>query len=475
MEISVIGISHRTAPVHVRDQVSLPGELALQLLYTIRSEKIFREALVLDTCNRTELYFMTTHREDPLGHLLAHTARLKGTSPVCDTSLFYRHDGLGAVSHLFRVTASLDSQIVGEDEILGQVKKAYRMAVRAGTARFLLNKLLHRALHVGKRVRTETDLARRPSSVPQAGGELSRQIFCTLAAKRVLLVGAGQTAELAARALIRAGAGTLIVANRTLRRAQQLSEGLLQACGAEESASQIACGGDSDPNGLTHQVHPLVVPECSLDGDSSQAGHAGPAARAVDLGQIPSLIAEVDLVVCSTGSSDFVLSHDALAPRLGRIDHPLLIVDIAVPRDVDPRLGELPNLFLHDIDDLDRLVAENIEQRRLEIPKARAIIEQAVQQFGSWLDSLQMVPSIELLQRRFDLLQESEIKRYGKMFGPSERRELEKFARSLCKKILHKPISYLRELSDNHSGSDRLVAVDIIRRIFDLDSVGQNE
>lgn len=475
MEISVIGISHRTAPVHIREQVCLPGELSLQLLHTIRREKIFQEALVLDTCNRTEVYFVTAHREDPLQHLLAHAARLKGAPPVRDISFFYRHDGLAAVSHLFHVAASLDSQIVGEDEILGQVKKAYSLAVQAGTARLLLNKLLHWALHAGKCVRTETDLGRGSSSVPQAAVELSRQIFSTLAGKKVLLVGAGQTARLAARALIRGGAGTLVVANRTLRRAQQLSENLLGTSGAEESALRTARVNDPDPNDLTRQAHALVEPECSVDSASSQAGHAGPATRAVDLGQIPSLIAEVDLVICSTGSPDLVLGNDALAPRLGRIEHPLLIVDIAVPRDVDPRLGELPNVFLYNIDDLDRLVAENMERRRLEIPKARAIIEREVQQFGSWLDSRQMVPSIELLQQRFELLQEAEIRRYWNRFSPSERRELERFARGLCKKILHKPISYLRELSASHSGSDGLVAVDLIRRIFDLDSAEQDQ
>jgi len=443
MEVSVIGTNHRTAPVHVREQVSLPGDLALQVLHRIRADETFEEALVLDTCNRTELYFVNPQCEDPLDYLLGHIGRFKGVSPPCETSAFYRHDGLTAVSHLFRVASSLDSQIVGEDEILGQVKRAYRTAQQARTVRFVLSRLLQSAFRTGKRVRTETSLGAGSASVPQAAVELARQIFSTLGGKGVLLVGAGQTGQLAARALARCGATRLIVANRTMERARRLASELLEDRNSHESKRR--------PGPDIREV------------------------RAVELSQIPSVITAVDLVICSTGSQDFVLRHEDLAESLARTRHPLLIVDIAVPRDVDPRLAELDNVFLYNIDELDCLVAENIGRRRLEIRKAEAIVRWEVEQFARWLDSLQVVPTIKLLQRRFELLQEAEIGRYGRKFGSSERLELQKFAQTMSKKILHGPISFLRRLSDNNVTSDELAAVELIRRIFDLDSLDQNE
>jgi glutamyl-tRNA reductase len=334
MKICVIGLNHHTAPVHVRERVSLAGGLAPELLRAMREEKIFQEAVVLDTCNRTEVYYVPGERDDAIEHMLAHIAQLKGTTPLEDTSAFYRHEGLEAVAHLFRVTAGLDSQVVGEDEILGQVRAAYSQAVQARTARFLLNRLMHRALRVGKRVRTETELGQGSASVAQAAVELARHVFSSLEGKVVLLVGAGQTAELAARALIRSGAARLIVANRTLSRAEKLAADLLSAEGVDEAAVRAACKEPDDEAPARCPALPLLAPECTLEDTEA----AGLTARAVELPQIPSVIGEVDLVISSTGAQGYVLRHEDLADHLRRLGHSLLIVDIAVPRDVDPRL-----------------------------------------------------------------------------------------------------------------------------------------
>ncbi len=475
MAISVIGVNHRTAPVEVRERVSLPGDLGLQLLEAIRAERVFDEAMVLDTCNRTEVYFVAAHAEDPLDHLLAHIAALKGASPPADTSVFYRHDGSAAVAHLFSVAASLDSQIVGEDEILGQVKKAYRLALQARTARFLLGRLLHRAFRVGKRVRTETELGRGASSVAQAAGELARQIFSTLANRKVLLVGAGENAELAARTLIRGGCGGLIVANRTPARARQLAEELLRPPRQADALGDPACLAESEGEDAGCPALREIAPECSLYGKGSPGEARAFDTRAIELAEIPAVIGEVDLVICSTGAPDFVLRCEPLTGGLARRDRPLLIIDIAVPRDVEPRLGELPDVFLYNIDHLDRLVAENIDRRRREIPRAEAIVEWETRQFARWLDSLQVAPTIKLLQRRFDLLRVEQIKRYGKNFGPAGGEQLEKFAGGLLGKVLHSPMAFLRELSADGSSTDGLVAVDLVRRIFDLDSLEPEE
>lgn len=471
MEISVIGLNHRTAPVEVREQFSLPAELAGQLLQAVRREKIFSETLILDTCNRTEIYFVDKRNQDQLPHLLAHIARLKNTPVVGDTSVFYEHRGLAAVRHLFSVAASLDSQIVGEHQILGQLKDAYRVTLDAGTSRFLLNRLLHRAFRVGKQVQTDTELGRGSVSVAQAAVELARQIFSSLAGKTVLLVGAGQTAEIAARNLIRNGVSHLIVANRTVSRAQQLADGLLQP--RLNDKEDDGAGDSQCPASPQTQTAP-----CGLD--ENQQRQAGVqlqdlTARAIGLEDIPSVIGQVDLAICSIGSDKPVLTYQGLRKILSGSDRTLLIIDISVPRCVESRLERISNVFLNNIDDLNSIVAHNLQRRRSEIPRAQAIVDYHVRQFAKWLDSLELAPTIKLLQQHFEQLQEAQLDRYGGKFPSSEREELEQFAKSLCGKILHGPLAFLKDLSAESADSEALAAVEAIRRMFNLDSLEKNQ
>ena len=461
---SVIGLSHRTAPVDVREQFALPDGLARRLLDDLHQGNVFEEALVLDTCNRTEVYFVDSGAAAPLDCLLDHIARLKRTRPAADVSAFYRHDGLAAVRHLFRVTASLDSQIVGEHQILGQVKDAYRLALEARMAKFLLNKALHSAFRVGKRVQTETELGRGSASVAQAAVQLARQIFSSLAGITVLLVGAGPTAEAAARALIRTGVSRLIVANRTPERAVRLAEVLLKPGAGKDDvvpeSEEPTCPALSPQNdGDRSAVQPSPVPR-----------DRALVTEVITLEDIPSVIATTDLVITSTGSPQPILTHKALARCLRRGRRSLLIIDIAVPRDVDPRLGRLANVFLYNIDDLDRLVSETIDRRRQEIPRADAIVEDEVQQFAKWLDTLQVAPTIQLLRGHFDALQRSQIDRYGKQFSQADREKLAEFSNTLCKKILHQPLTFLRKFTEEASTSEVLAATEMIRRMFGLDS-----
>ncbi|MBL7134427.1 MAG: glutamyl-tRNA reductase, partial [Phycisphaerae bacterium] len=236
MDLSVIGVNHHTAPVEVRERFALSGELASRLLRAVHTESVFDEALVIDTCNRTEIYFVSRSDADALTYLIDHVGRLKGETLKADESAFFRHDGPEAVRHLFRVAAALDSQIVGEHQVLGQVRAAYLKALEARTAGFLLNKLLHAALRVGKRTQSETQLGRGSASVAQTAVDLAGQVFADLTDKTVLIVGAGTTAETAAKRLIAPGVGRVIVANRTLERAELL-------------ADRLARGGDDDDNG----------------------------------------------------------------------------------------------------------------------------------------------------------------------------------------------------------------------------------
>ena len=472
MGVSVIGISHHTALVAAREQFSLPGELARKLLRSLRAEGVFEEAMVLDTCNRTEVYFTTNNKADSLQHLLDHFARIKGVATTIDSSAFYRYDGDSAIEHLFRVAAGLESQIVGEHQILAQVKNAYRLALEERTARFFLNKMLHRAFRVGKRIRSETQLGRGSTSVAHAAVDLARQIFSNLTGKAILLVGAGQTAELVARTLIRCNVSSVIVSNRTLSRAWEVVSNLLEP--KENNGSRLdefevetddLSQGFQCP-GLLRILHKRSE---SPDRVVCPFPPREPATEAIELRQIPDVIAKVDLVICSTASPDLVLKHEELKGILHHSNRSLFIIDIAIPRDVDPKLGDLPNVYLYNLDDLDRLVGQNIDSRRQEIPRAEAIVKDEVQEFTKWLNSLQVAPTIKLLQHRFGALRETEIKRYGKKFCSHDREQLQKFTGGLCNKMLHQPIAFLRKLSEDTANGDQLAAIDIIRQMFDLD------
>ena len=469
MNVSVLGISHHTAPVEVRETFALPGDLAGRLLQAVHTENVLEEAVVLDTCNRTELYFVPRGSQDPLEYLWNRIADLKGipAGPTPDSSALYRYDGDEAVRHLFRVAAALDSQIVGEHQIIGQVKTAYGLAVEKRTARFLLNKLLHRAFRVGKRVQTETDLGRGSTSVAQEAVDLADQIFSDLSEKAVMLVGAGETAELAARRLIGRGVRRVVVANRTLARAQELADRLAEDAG---EATEEVLDLDSQPIRCPALLQMLT----ERNGSPANPGDR-PATRAIELADIPQAIADVDLVICSTGASEPVLRSDELADTIGASSRLLFIVDLAVPRDVDPALSRLPNVFLYTMDDLDRVVSRNIERRRQEIPRANAIVEMEVREFIKWGNSLQVTPTITLLQKRFDMLRAAEIKRYGKQFSPGDREQLDPFTEGLCKKLIHSPIAYLRKMSEEAGTGEQLAAVDAIRQMFDLNALEESE
>lgn len=470
-ELSVIGISHRTAGVVLRERLALPSDAVTRLLSALRVENVFSESLVLATCNRTECYFVPHRPCDAVAYFVDHVAKVKGGTPVTETAAFYRYDDLEAVRHLFRVAASLDSQIVGEHQILGQVKDAYRRAVEARSAGFLLNKLLHWAFRVGKRVQTETGLGRGSASVAAAAVELAEHLFSSLADKTVLVVGAGETAESAARALLRSGASRLIVANRTVERARQLADDLLRAPPAGKCAPEDDSAGDvAEATSCPALVAEATAEAGAPPADTPVADFHRPATEAVGLDDLPAAVALADLVIASTGAAQPVLTYDSLAGTLRRRSRSILIIDIAVPRDVDERLGRLDNVFLYNIDDLDRLVAANLEKRRQEIPRAEAIVELEVEQFGRWLASREVAPTIRLLQERLATIQRAHLERHGRRFSDADREQLERFCQALVSQILHKPLAMLKSLSVEGTTSERLATIDMLRRLFDLDS-----
>jgi len=475
-ELIAIGTSHHTAPVAVREALALAPEQALALLRRIHAERAYGEALVLSTCNRTEFYVVPRPDgpADLRADLLERIGRAKDAAPPApDPAIFTRREDREAVRHLFRVSASLESQIVGESEILGQVKDAYRLAVEARTAGFLLNRLLHRAFRVGKRVRSETALEEGSAGVPQAAVELAEHIFAGLEAKTVLLVGAGRTAEAAARALVARGAGRLIVANRTPERARQLAEHLGQARGSPERAPAEAGAGPCPERGKDGAAEG----DASLRPQRARRTPGGPAVatEAVGLDALPGAVARADLVIASTGATVPVLTREALAPALARRTRPIMIVDIAVPRDAEPGLGRLESVYLYTLDDLDRLVRRNLERRRGEIPKAEAVVEDEVRRFERWLASRQVAPTIRLLKRRLRSIRRRQIEQYGNRFAGTDRDELEAFSEAMCKRVMHHPIALLKHLATDGATSERLATVDLVRRLFDLDALEADE
>jgi len=432
----------------VREQFALTGELGGEFLQAVHLESVFDEALVLDTCNRTEVYFVSRSDHGALAYIVDHVSRLKGASPPADTSAFYRHNGPAALRHLFRVAAALDSQIVGEHQVLGQVRDAYRQAVQARTAGFLLNKLLHAALRTGKRTQSETQLGRGSASVAHAAVDLAGQIFSDLSDKTVLLVGAGQTAETVAQRLIAPGVRHVIVANRTLERAERLADALAtgrvdrEQDAPADDEGQCPCKTGTD-----------TIIEDGSDKDEE---------RTAILASVPALPRQP-------------MTMQSVAKAIRKRAGPLLIVDIAVPRDVEEDIGKLPNVFLYNMNDLDRVVAQNIERRRQEIPRAEAVVDHEVEQFITWYDSRQAASTIRLLQRRFDMLRQAEIKRYGGKFPDGACEQLDPFTKGLCSKMLHRPIVFLKELAAGASAGDQLAAVDTIRRMFNLDELEEDD
>ena len=413
----VLGLSFRTAPVEVRERlaVALPstGDAGRRA-----HERFGGELVLLSTCNRVEAYAVGPRPEA----LAAWFAELAST-PLGDH--VYAHRGGAAVRHLFRVAASLDSMVVGEPQILGQLKAAFEAARTAGTVGALLDRAFSRAFAVGKRVRRETGIAQGAVSVSSVAADLARRIFGDLQGRSVLLVGAGKMGEAAARKLRRAGA-RLVVVNRSPERAEALAR---------------ACGG---------------------------------VARSFEA--LASELVRADVVVTSTSSPRFVLTADTMPDVMrARRHRPLFLVDIAVPRDVDPRVGEVDGVFLYDVDDLQEVAEENRQARLVHVKDAERIVAEEVAAFERWRRSLVLTPTVVALRRRFSRVVRAELERtLGRLDGLSERdrRALEKMADAIVNKLLHEPTRRLREGAE---GGDGALLLEAARELFDLQRAEASE
>jgi glutamyl-tRNA reductase len=422
MNIVLIGLSHKTAPVEMRERLAFSDAHISSALSGLIDQNVLDEGLIVSTCNRVEL--VASAPTDPQKGL----DRL--TSFLCDfhkldlgtiNGHLYRHTNTEAIKHIFRVASSLDSMVLGESQILGQVKEAYQSAINAGTVGRVLSQLMHRAISVAKRVRTETGISQNPVSISSVAVELGRKIFGELSGHTVLLVGAGEMAELAARKLMEDGTGKLIVTNRSAERAEQIAR--------EFAGSTVKFEAFYD-----------VLPS-------------------------------TDIVICSTGAPDYVIRPAETKQALrSRRKGPVLFIDISVPRNIDPAVAQLENSFLFDIDDLESVVEANLRERQHEAHAAEAIIESEVLQFLNTLRSLDIGPSILEVKELIAQLALGEFKRNRKRMGnlnaEQEAAIQEILIPALVNKLCHPVIVHLRHAAQSGEPAEVL---NELRKMIRLD------
>lgn len=421
MPLAVVGVSHRTAPVEIREQMAFGPDDVESALLRLRNEAGIEEAVLLSTCNRTEVYLFPA--TEPYGIRAAEDLlrRKVGTQAWGGGEYLFRRRGDSVVRHLFQVSSGIDSMVTGEAEIQGQVRDAYERATRISVdppmAGPVLNRLFQMALSVGGRVRTETSISEGSASVASVSVELARKIFGSLRDRKILVIGAGATAELMVEALSREGVRGILVANRTLDRAVQLASRL--------------------------------------------------RGQAVAMDRLDEILSGVDIVLSSTAAPHPVLTQEIFQRAFphGR-RQPLLVIDIAIPRDVDPRIGDEPEVFLYNVDDLRKIVDEHVQLRVDAVPEADRIIQSQSEEFRSWYASLQVVPVIRQMRAHAELHRQAELDRLLRAIGPmaeTDRARLEDFSRRLLNKLMHEPTTRLRHGMARGGG---LELVDAVRFLF---------
>jgi glutamyl-tRNA reductase len=412
MHITLLGISHKTAPVAVRERFAFANDELPQVLSKLASE-FDTGAAVLATCNRTEVYLAGHHTvaAAPLLGVL-RDARAGVEAPH---DAFYHHTGQEAARHLFRVSAGIESMVLGESEILGQVRGAFAAATAAGTHNAVLSRLFHTAIRVGRRARSQTHIGRNAVSVSSMAVALARRTLGDLSSSTVLVVSAGEAGKLAARSLAESGTKKLLVTTRRPERGRELAADL---------------GG-----------------------------------KALPFDRLASAISDADIVISSSAAPGYLIGRSELNGAAKRNGRPLLLIDIAVPRDIDPAARGLPNVHLFDIDDLQALVEENLGARRREVAKADRIVDEGVAEFAEWLRHQGVVPTVAALRARAESLSEAELERTFKRLNgltPQQRERVEAMTRSVVKRLLHDPIARLK-------GNDGERYVAAARELFALD------
>jgi len=417
MKIAVVGLSHKTADVELREKLAFNGPKLEEGLLKIRELPGVKEAAILSTCNRVEIYLTVADLQQAftlLKDFLVQFFDLRRDS--LDTAL-YLHDDMTAVKHIFRVASSLDSMVLGEPQILGQLKDAFDFALEKKTTGALLNRLLKKSISVAKRVRTETRIASSAVSISFAAVELAKKIFTDLSGKSFMLLGAGEMAELAAKHMMNNGIKEIAVANRTFER------------GCE----------------LAHEFN----------------------GKAIRFEEFPERLAHTDILICSTGAPAYVLLKEHMQKAMkARKQKPVFLIDISVPRNIDPAINDMDNVYLYNVDDLNDVVDTNKQERQKEAEKAEEIVEEEIEIFNKWLSSLDSVPTVVALREKAEVIRKEELERFMNRFpglGEKERKAVEGLSSAIMNKLIHGPTIALKDDSE-----DKDVMIAVIRRLYGL-------
>jgi len=417
MKVFVVGLNHKTADVDVREKLAFNGSKLEEGLMRFRKLPEVQEAMILSTCNRVELYANVSDTIKAIESIKTFLSEFHNINKRSLDNALYIHDDVNAVRHIFRVASSLDSMVIGEPQILGQLKDAFELALEKKTTSIVLNKLMKKAISVAKRVRTETRIAENAVSISFAVVELAKKIFTDLSKRVFMLLGAGEMAELAARHLISNSVKEVVVSNRTYERACELAK---------------------EFNGKPVRFDEFI----------NEMGSA-------------------DIIICSTGASDYILKKSQMQKVMkDRKQRQVFIIDISVPRNIDPEINDLDNVYLYNIDDLQGVVDENIFERQKEAEKAEKIIEEEVETYLKWQSSLDSVPTIVALREKAEEIKREELdKLLNKIpwIGEKDKEAIEYMATAIINKLIHPPTMALKE--DNE---DKDVMIDIIRKLYGI-------
>ena len=415
MQLALVGLSHKTAPVEIRERLAFSNDALRSALTSLVDRRRVNEAMILSTCNRVEVV-----AESPDDRLIRDfICEFHQISHDSVSSHLYSYRNVDAIRHVFRVTASLDSMVIGEPQILGQVKEAFRIAMDAGTVGMHLSALMNRAFAVAKKVRSETGISQSAVSVSYAAVELARKIFGDLSGKTVMIIGASKMGELAAKHLRRAGASSVLVTNRTFERAVELAKVFEGAAVPFEHFTDHMTGAD--------------------------------------------------IVITSTGAPHFIIGR-SLAEQVihRRKNKPIFFIDIAVPRDIDPAVNQIDNAFLYDIDDLQQVIDANLKERFKEAMRAEQIVDDEVEAFCLKMQTRDVVPTIVQLRESLEKVRRDEIernRRHLKDLSPEQQAAVDQITKSIVNKILHPPIEQLKQMAHDPQGAD---LADLIRKIFNV-------
>ncbi len=423
-EIILIGLNHKTAPVELREALSFTEEEISTALAELKNKKQIKEILIFSTCNRMEILFVSDDcsAEEAVQPVKDFLLQHKAISASQFKESFYIYTEDEAVKHIFRVASSLDSMIVGEPQILGQVKKCYRTSVTNNSSGVILNRLMHKSFNIAKKIRRETGIGNCAVSISYAAVELAHKIFSDLNTKKVMLLGAGEMAELAVEYLIAGGVRDINIANRTFSNAMALAE----------------------------KFH----------------------GKAVKFDERHKILREVDIIISSTGASQYIITASSVKNAMRhRKNKPLFFIDIAVPRDIDPDINKISNAYLYDIDDLKNIVDDNMEERHQEAIKGEKLVEEAVIKFRKWLKNLKLVPTIIAMKEKIDSITQAETKKtlmHLKTLSPEDKKTIERMTQAIASKFMHDPILFLKNIGDHRDNS---LYLSIARQLFNLNNL----